>query len=305
MEEKTTFISKIKSFFVFLFTKSLLKHFVIAALFLIFFGWFVMFSLKVYTRHGKSLEVPDLRGMQLEEMIETIEDMNLRYIITDSIYTDSVPKGTVYLQNPPAGFKVKRNRKIFITMNPWGIEMVKMPNLIEKNFREAQNDLRSLELEVGTIEYRSDGGETYDRVLVQRFEGKNIAAGTQIPKHSSIDLVLSERQLLEGEESNMLPNLLGKTMEQAQRTTKNAFLSLGYTQYDNSVRTSQDSARAQVYKQSPTYTPETPVAIGSNINIWLTVDKTKLRIIEMENEIIESQEQEIEQIDDEDEEENE
>jgi hypothetical protein len=42
--------------------------------------------LKVYTHHGESIAIPDLRGKSESEIARILDDLDLKYQITDSIF---------------------------------------------------------------------------------------------------------------------------------------------------------------------------------------------------------------------------
>ena len=62
--------------------------------------WVVFWRLDVYTRHGESVEVPDLSGMYVEEAELILKDSNLGYEIIDSVYIRSMKGGEIAEQTP-------------------------------------------------------------------------------------------------------------------------------------------------------------------------------------------------------------
>ena len=65
------------------------------------------------TKHGESITVPDLIGLNFSELEEFLSKRNLKYeIISDSSFTTKFPPLTVIYQNPNKGMKVKEGRKI-------------------------------------------------------------------------------------------------------------------------------------------------------------------------------------------------
>ncbi len=175
-------------FFDFLFSKIFLKHFLLA----IFVGnlifWGSLFFLNFYTRHGESIAIPDVRGLSSEDAIRKLQETDMLGIITDSVFLINQKKGLIVEQNPPFGFKVKRNRKIFLTINSFCPERVKMPDLVGVSFRQAKAILETYGLKVGRLRYVPDIAK--DNVLEQKYKGEKIGEGTQIDKGSSIDFVL-------------------------------------------------------------------------------------------------------------------
>jgi eukaryotic-like serine/threonine-protein kinase len=64
---------------------------------LLFGGWS---WLRLYTRHGVAMRVPELQGLTLEEATVMLEKRDLRALVIDSVYTDDLPKGSVVDQDP-------------------------------------------------------------------------------------------------------------------------------------------------------------------------------------------------------------
>jgi beta-lactam-binding protein with PASTA domain len=92
-------------------------------------------------------------------------------------------------QDPLPGAKVKVNRKIYIKINSSGFNMVRIPNLIQKTYRQAVPTLKSLGLEPGEITYKPDFAEV---VLEMHCNGKKLNPGDKIFKSSKIDLVIGD-----------------------------------------------------------------------------------------------------------------
>src|SRR6266513_2081200 len=66
-----------------------------------------------YTRHGESISVPNLIGMEAKQLDSIISNMNLRYAIVDSIYVQDKQENIIIEQDPASGSKVKENRTIY------------------------------------------------------------------------------------------------------------------------------------------------------------------------------------------------
>ena len=162
---------------------SLLIIFVLAYLF--------MHWLTFTTDHGNEITVPNLGKMTEEQVEETVDDLDLDYVLLDSVdFNPAFPKHTVVEQDPMPGAKVKKNRKIYIKINSSGFTMVRIPNLIQKTYRQAVPTLKSLGLEPGEITYKPDLAK--DMVLEMHCNGKKLNPGDKIFKSSKIDLVLGD-----------------------------------------------------------------------------------------------------------------
>jgi beta-lactam-binding protein with PASTA domain len=144
--------------------------------------------LKKSTHHGEFVEVPDLAKLSVMEMREVIEEADLRYEVLDSAnYDPDYPRFSIIEQNPPAGNKVKQNRKIYVTVNPSGYKKVTVPNVIQVTQRNASSMLRAVGLDVQRITYIDELGK--DMVYYIKHKGKTLKPGDKLPKTSKLELV--------------------------------------------------------------------------------------------------------------------
>lgn len=154
-------------------------------------GFLFMHWLTFTTDHGNEITVPDLRKMTEQQVEDAVDELNLEYVLLDSVdYNSHYPKHSVVEQDPLPGSKVKVNRKIYIKINSSGFTMVRIPNLIEKTYRQAVPTLKSLGLEEGTITYKPYIGK--DMVIEMSWNGKKLNPGDKVFKSSKIDLVLGD-----------------------------------------------------------------------------------------------------------------
>ena len=81
-------------------------------------------SLKIYTIHNSYIEVPDLSGMKLDEALIVLDENKLRYEVLDSSkFFIELPNYSIISQIPKELELVKKNRKIYLNVNPknnWG-----------------------------------------------------------------------------------------------------------------------------------------------------------------------------------------
>ena len=179
---------KMKNFINFLKSKTFLVNLGLAIAALILLSFLALQWLKKSTHHGEFVEVPDLAKLSVLEMRQVIADANLRYEVLDSAnYNPEYPSFSIIEQNPPAGNKVKQNRKIYVTVNPSGYRKVTVPNIIQVTQRNASSMLRAVGLDVQRVTYIDELGK--DMVYYLRFKGKNIQPGDKLPKTSKVELV--------------------------------------------------------------------------------------------------------------------
>lgn len=159
---------------------------ILAVLSYLFMHW-----LTFTTDHGHEITVPNLAKLTEEQVEDKLDELDLDYVLLDSVdYNSDFPKYSVVEQDPLPGAKVKEGRKVYIKINASGFSSVRIPDLIDKTYREAVPTLKSLGLEEGTITYIPNLGK--DMVLEMRFKGRNLKVGDRVLKASKIDLVLGD-----------------------------------------------------------------------------------------------------------------
>ncbi|WP_343487798.1 PASTA domain-containing protein [Allomuricauda sp. d1] len=140
------------------------------------------------TNHGEFVEVPDFSKMSVQEMRKAADDAGLRYEVLDSTnYNPEYPRFSILEQDPPAGSKVKTNRKIYFTVNPSGYKKVTVPNIIQVTRRNAASMLKAVGLDVQRVTYIDELGK--DMVYNMKHKGKYVKPGDKLPKTSKIELI--------------------------------------------------------------------------------------------------------------------
>ncbi len=180
---------KILKFFL---SKSFLKNIFYISLITVMSVFFSFFILKLITQHNYYVEVPNLVGFEISKanrFIQLSEASSLKIKVLDSAkFNPDYPPLTIMEQFPKANKEVKKGRKIYVTLNPVGFKKIKIPNVIQITFRNAETLLNAVGFEVGELIYRDNIGK--DMVLEMRHEGKKIQPGFALQQRKKIDLVL-------------------------------------------------------------------------------------------------------------------
>ncbi|MBR6319119.1 MAG: PASTA domain-containing protein [Prevotella sp.] len=175
---------------------------VVVALFAGMIWW-----LGAYTHHGEGIEVPDMYGMEYARAIEVADAKGLVLVANDSTYNKALPAGSIVIQKPVAGMKVKEGRIIYVTINSLTMPRVALPDLIDNSsYREAQAKLQALEFKVNPP-VLIDGEK--DWVYGIRCEGRNLSSGDMVAKESMLTLVIGNGYL--GDELE-LEDLMGDSL---------------------------------------------------------------------------------------------
>ncbi|MDR0941369.1 MAG: PASTA domain-containing protein [Bacteroidales bacterium] len=225
----------------------------------IFKGW-----LSSYTNHGESIEVPDFSNLSMEKAQELAKQKGITLIAFDTVFDETKKGNVIVATKPSAGGFVKEGRTIYATVNSASPLMVQLPKLVDMSLRQAQINIESAGLMVGTIDYVP--GIAKDFVKEAKFKNKSVLAGTKIPKRSKIDLVVEQGNGSLGQDY-IVPNLIGTSYRDASLkisglgASVEAIFDSRYT-----YKISEDSLNAIVWKQSP---DADSLSSSSTITIYL------------------------------------
>jgi beta-lactam-binding protein with PASTA domain len=246
----------------FIFSKVFLKNLLIALVFVAAVILGANIYLSSYTDHGETVEVPDLRGMTLEDVESTLSSSTLTFEVIDSVYNEG-QRGTVLEQLPPPASQVKEDRSIYLTVNAQRQPMTEIKVKIGESFRIAQTKLNIDGIEY-TTEYKP--GVCSNCVLGIKYQGKDVETGTEIRRGDKITLILGER----GNEKVSVPGLFGLSLDSAEMVLTDHSLTVGSQIYDQGIQTRQDSLDARIYDQYPDHSDDQELRIGSPVDVWLT-----------------------------------
>ena len=149
------------------------------------------------TNHGQEYDLPDFTGMDEEQMKNYEKDENIygyTFVINDSVFVPDKKGGIVLSQDPAAGSKVKKGRKIYLSIVALSMPNVEMPNLVDLSLRQAENMLKSNDLQLGQVIYKAS--KYPNAVLEQRYKGRVIEAGTLVPYQSKVTLIVGKESSL-------------------------------------------------------------------------------------------------------------
>jgi len=237
---------------------------VLASSLLVIGGWL---WLRGYTRHGASVQVPDLEGLTMPEALQRIDSLDLHVMVVDSVYTDDARKGTIVYQDPDPGVSVKPGRMVYLMLNATRPKMIDMPQLVDLSKRQALSVAEIVGLKVSEMRYRPDA--CVDCVLEQLYKGRKIPAGKGILRGARIVLVLGSGM---AGERVPVPDLTGTPYAELDETLNRASLNIGVVVTCDGCNTSEDSALARVYRQSPRAELNNMMAMGGLVDVWLTLD---------------------------------
>ena len=152
----------------------------------------VMIFISNYTRHGESIEVPDLRGLKPEAAMMRLEALGLSGVVTDTGYVTTKPPYTLLEQSIAPGKHVKVGRTLTFTINGNGARPVLIPDLANNtSVREAEARLRTLGFT--QIKYKYIDGDP-DWVYSILVKGKEVYKNQRISIDQPVTLVVGKSE---------------------------------------------------------------------------------------------------------------
>ncbi len=250
----------------FLLSKTFRKHFLAAILLTVVLLWLTMQILSLYTHRGERLAIPDFSGMTMQQARQVAKKMNLRFEVEDSDYKAGRPAGTVLMQNPGAGHKIKSGRLIYLTLVSSIPGQEEVPALTDISLRQAKVLLETKGFVLGKVEFKAS--EFNDLVLEQKCKGVPVLPGTRLDSGSTIDLVVGQTG---GATDTRVPDFSGMTLAEALAIFSVTQLQAGAVQFDATVVSHSDSLAARVVGQSPLADSTVFVPTGSPVNLILSL----------------------------------
>ena len=236
---------------------------IVSIILVLFFGFFFVY-LPWSTNHGDAVKVPNLKGLSMDAAEDLLDEADLDYEISDSVFVSEAEPLSIIANYPKSGANVKTGRKIYLTVAAISAPLVKLPNIIGRSTSSAQNQL----LSSGLI---YDGEEKIaaleeNTVLAVKINGREIQQGDEIPKGSKITFVVGDGY---GNQRIDVPNLLGMAQDEADILVTGLGLTIGNITFEAS-----DKPAGTVIRQQPSSGIDEKIKIGSPVNIWVSGDAT-------------------------------
>ncbi len=230
--------------------------FIMILIFVVGIAFFFYVYLPITTNHGKTITVPKLTGLSLNQMEEELEKNNLRYQINDSTFMPDVKPYTILSQHPTEGSKVKENRKIYVSVSAVNPPKIKMPSLVDGSFKNAEITLKGFGLVLGHV--KTVPSPYQNLVIEQSVNGTPVKAGEYIAKGTKIDLVVGDGS---GGVTMPVPDLIGLDIEEAKKLLFEKGLDLGLVEIDNN----SDKSSGTITKQTPS---AGTIKSGEMVDVW-------------------------------------
>jgi len=219
----------------------------------------IIFSDKIfmplYTHRGAELELPDVTEKSFEEAAFILEDQKLQIVIDTLQFSSFYPESTVIQQDPPPFTRVKRGRRIYVTLSA-GERQIEVPRVIGLSERDATFALYNAGLVVGEIYYEFSNYYPQGVVFVQSLKD------TLVPEKTFVDITISNGRL---PTEFVVPKLAGLPLKKATTDLRKAGLRLGQIRYRENDNLVPDT----VLEQSPA--SGTKVPRGTRVHVIVSM----------------------------------
>lgn len=167
---------------------SILKN----ALLIIAIGVILLFItlllLNLYTRHNKSVDVPQVKGLQLKEAKVVLQSQGLKFVVVDSLYSRDAIPGSIIEQVPSANSRTKSGRQVFLTIYSTNPPELAIPSLVDYSYRQAEALLTSMGFEQITIQ--EVPSEYKGLVKAIEYRGRALQPDEKIPSGSPLTMIV-------------------------------------------------------------------------------------------------------------------
>jgi beta-lactam-binding protein with PASTA domain len=232
---------------------------IVSSLLILFFGFFFVY-LPWSTNHGEAIQVPELKGLSLEEAKKALDKADLDYEVSDSVFDANLKPLSIIANYPKSGSNVKSDRKIFLTVAAVSAPLVKLPNIIGRSSLSAQNQLLSSGLIFGGEEKVPALEE--NTILKVKLGNRELQAGDEIPKGSKIVFVVGDGY---ANQKIDIPNVVGMDRDEADILLIGLGLSIGTV-----IEEASTSPAGTVIRQRPSADSEDKIRIGTPVDIWVS-----------------------------------
>lgn len=144
--------------------------------------------LNIYTRYNKSVNVPQVKGLQLKEAKVLLKSKGLKFAVVDSLYDKNEVPGAIIEQVPSANSRTKSGREVFLTIYSTNPPELSIPGLVDYSHRQAEALLISMGFEQLTIQ--EVPSEYKGLVKAVEYRGRALKPEEKIPAGSPLTIIV-------------------------------------------------------------------------------------------------------------------
>lgn len=176
-------------------------------------------------RHNDDRLVPEVVGLSVDSATSVLKTVDLGIAIVGEEFSAAHPAGGIISQLPPQGMRVREGRLIKVSVSK-GSRKLTVPNLIGMSRRPAELLLLDYGLYVGEIVEVDTGGVPKGTVL-----GSFPLPGAGVAPQSRVTLTVAAGGY--EPDSTVVPNVIGRNVEEAKKRIAASGLELGKIDYED------------------------------------------------------------------------
>ena len=170
-------------------------------------------GMKKFMEGGKDVKIPNVVGEKVEDAKSKLEGLGLKVLVVTE--ESDQEKGIVLKVDPNVDSTVKTGSEVKLTVSG-GEGQIKVPNFAEMNLDSVKRTLKSLGLELGSVDEEYSDSVPRGEVISQ-----SPNANESVDKGSKVNVTISKGKEIKNITLN-IPDVSGKSVDEAKSILANA-----------------------------------------------------------------------------------
>ncbi len=194
-------------------------------------GWF--------SGDSEEIKVPNFVGSTFEAAQALAQETGLEIARGEDVYSPDQEEGKITSQNPTADSVVSPGKLITVYVSKGKKDGV-VPKIVGMDYKGASEYLKTFGFELGIV--KTESSTLPENVIIEQ----SVEEGSTASKGTKIDVTVSDGK---GKETVKMPNLIGKTPDEANAIIDTEGLKLGDAAYEETTTTAQNLIFWQQYPE--------------------------------------------------------
>ena len=187
----------------------------------------------------EEIKVPNFVGRTFEEAQALAQETGLEIARGEDVYSPDQEEGKITSQNPTADSVVSPGKLITVYVSKGKKDGV-VPKIVGMDYKGASEYLKTFGFELGIV--KTESSTLPENVIIEQ----SVEEGSTASKGTKIDVTVSDGK---GKETVKMPNLIGKTPDEANAIIDTEGLKLGDAAYEETTTTAQNLIFWQQYPE--------------------------------------------------------
>ncbi len=185
----------------------------------------------------EEIKVPNFVGSTFEKAQALAQETGLEIARGEDVYSPDQEEGKITSQNPTADSVVSPGKLITVYVSKGKKDGV-VPKIVGMDYKQASEYLKTFGFELGIV--KTESSTLPENVIIEQ----SVEEGSTASKGTKIDVTVSDGK---GKETVKMPNLIGKTPDEANAIIDTEGLKLGDATYEETTTTAQNLIFWQQY----------------------------------------------------------